>query len=131
MNRHHLVFALGIELAGWGLLTVSPAAVAGERDQEDAIWVTIPSLRTDNQTINEAFRIAIGDLMGNVQPFKDGLLERPVPVILAGLHYDTPWTRDAAINAWNGASLILPEVSRNTLLSVLTRADGGVRIGGQ
>jgi glycogen debranching enzyme len=23
-----------------------------------------------------------------------------LPVILAGLHYDTPWTRDAAINAW-------------------------------
>ena len=40
-----------------------------------------------------------------------------MPVILAGLHYDTPWTRDAAINAWNGGSLILPEVSRNTLLS--------------
>jgi glycogen debranching enzyme len=52
-------------------------------------------------------------------------------VILAGLHYDTPWTRDAAINAWNGASLIMPDVARNTLLSVLTRVDGGIRIGGQ
>ena len=66
-----------------------------------------------------------------MQPFQDGLEERPAPVILAGLHYDTPWTRDAAINAWNGASLIMPDVSRNTLLSVLTRADGKVRIGGQ
>jgi len=40
-------------------------------------------------------------------------------------------TRDASINAWNGASLILPDVARNTLLSVLDRTDGGVRIGGQ
>ena len=30
-------------------------------------------------------------------------------MILAGLHYDTPWTRDAAINAWNGGSLMVPE----------------------
>ena len=54
-----------------------------------------------------------------------------MPVILAGLDYDTPWTRDAAINAWNGASLMMPEVSRNTLLSVLVRSEGKVRIGGQ
>jgi hypothetical protein len=66
-----------------------------------------------------------------VQPFKSGLLEHPVPVILAGLNYGTPWTRDASINAWNGASLIMPQVTRNTLLSVLDRTEGGVRIGGQ
>ena len=54
-----------------------------------------------------------------------------MPVILAGLDYGTPWTRDAAINAWNGASLMMPDVSRNTLLSVLERSAGKVRIGGQ
>jgi len=64
-------------------------------------------------------------------PFQNGLLEEPEPVILAGLHYNRPWTRDASINAWNGASLIVPDVSRNTLLSVLTRDRGNVRIGGQ
>ena len=55
----------------------------------------------------------------------------PVPVLLAGLDYGTPWTRDASINAWNGASLMMPEVCRNTLLSVLMRSNGKVRIGGQ
>ena len=95
------------------------------------ITATIPSLHLDHGAAQEAFRIALGDLLGNVALFKDGLLDRPVPVILAGLHYDTPWTRDAAINAWSGASLLMPEVSRNTLLSVLERADGRVRIGGQ
>jgi hypothetical protein len=93
--------------------------------------VTIPTLHLDHGAAQEAFRIALGDLLGNVALFKDGLLDRPVPVILAGLHYDTPWTRDAAINAWNGASLLMPEVARNTLLSVLIRDDGKVRIGGQ
>ena len=34
-------------------------------------------------------------------PFKDGILENEDDVIIAGLGYTTPWTRDAAINTWN------------------------------
>jgi glycogen debranching enzyme len=90
-----------------------------------------PSLRTDDPLVNRAYRIALGDLMGNIQPFQDGLLEEPQPVMLAGLDYDTPWTRDAAINVWNGVGLIWPEVARHTLLSVLERQEGRLRIGGQ
>ncbi len=81
--------------------------------------------------MDHAWRIAIGDLAGNIQPFRDGLLESPVPCLLAGLDYDTPWTRDAAINVWNGAVFASPEVARNTLLSVLEKGEDGVRIGGQ
>lgn len=93
---------------------------------------SLPYLNTDNRQINAAFRVAMGDIVGNIQPFQDGLLEKPLPCILAGLEYDTPWTRDTAINIWNGAGLIFPEASRNTLLSVLERFPGGeVRIGGQ
>ncbi len=92
----------------------------------------LPYLQTDNKLINAAFRVAMGDIVGNIQPFQDGLLEQPQPCILAGLEYDTPWTRDTAINVWNGAGLIFPEASRSTLLSVLERsADGKIRIGGQ
>lgn len=50
---------------------------------------------------------------------------------MGGAGYDTPWTRDAAINVWNGAGLIWLEVSRNTLLSVLERKAGKLVIGGQ
>src|SRR6185436_8261302 len=82
-----------------------------------------PSLHTNDPIVNRAYRIALGDMMGNIQPFKDGLLEAPQPVILAGLDYDTPWTRDAAINVWNGVGLLWPEVARDTLLSVLERKD--------
>jgi glycogen debranching enzyme len=113
--------------SAWG----APPAGADKADEALAVRVVIPSLETDNWTIKEAFRIAIGDLLGNVSLFQDGLLERRVPVILAGLHYDTPWTRDAAINTWNGGALMMPEVARNTLLSVLTRTDDGILIGGQ
>lgn len=72
-----------------------------------------------------------GDIVGNVVPFADGLLEQERPVLLAGLDYNTPWTRDAAINTWNGAGLLLPEVTLNTLRSVLKRENGQLMIAGQ
>ena len=118
-------FAESTMAAGLFLLAIGLTS-AGTADDIDSgeIRLCIPSLRTDNRTINDAYRIAIGDLVGNVQPFQSGLLERPVPVILAGLDYGRPWTRDASINAWNGASLIMPQVARDTLLSVLDRTEG-------
>lgn len=115
--------SLAIDLCG------PPAVEAGEA--ASSVTVAVPRLLVDHSAAQAAFRIAMGDLLGNVVPYKDGLLERPVPVLLAGLDYDTPWTRDSAINAWNGASLIMPEVMRSTMLSVLEKADGKVRIGGQ
>lgn len=96
-----------------------------------------PHLKSDCALLNSAFRIAMGDLVGNIQPFQDGLLEEPSPCILAGLEYDTPWTRDTAINIWNGAGLVFPAAARSTLLSVLEPFDKGsasndlIRIGGQ
>ena len=109
----------------------SEAAAPVGQPQTAGITLYVPVLRTNQRTLNDAYRIAIGDLVGNVSLFQDGLLDEPVPVILAGLDYGTPWTRDASINAWNGVSLIMPDVARNTLLSVLDRTDGEVRIGGQ
>lgn len=93
------------------------------------VTARIPELRTNSRMMNEAFRIAIGDLLGNIAPFQAGLLPEPRPVILAGLRYYMPWTRDAAINAWNGTSLIVPEVTRDTLLSVLVSENGKPMIG--
>jgi glycogen debranching enzyme len=82
--------------------------------------------------IDRALRIAIGDLTGNVADYQDGLLEKPAPCLMAGLDYDMPWTRDAALNTWYGLGLLSPEVAKNTLLSVLMREPSGdIRIGGQ
>lgn len=91
----------------------------------------LPSLTTDNPALDRAFSIALADLQGNVHPYRGGLLDAAQPVLMAGAGYDTPWTRDAAINVWNGAGLLWPDVARNTLLSVLDRKDGSLIIGGQ
>ncbi len=77
LQNRQLLFALIAGICGWSLSGISAFAAAGDPDQTTVISAAIPSLRTDNATINEAFRIVIGDLLGNVQPFQDGLLERP------------------------------------------------------
>lgn len=93
--------------------------------------MNFPYLQTNNKEINTAYRLAIATLAANILPFQDGILTRPEPVIIAGLGYSTPWTRDAAINTWNAGALICPEISRSTLESVLTEKDGILRIGGE
>lgn len=57
-----------------------------------------------------------------------GLLAYPPGTIVgAGGGYPAPqrWTRDAAVNAWNAASLLAPAVGRNTLWSVVDRGPHG------
>ncbi len=85
----------------------------------------------DLNIVNESYRLAVGTVFENILPFKDGLLKKEKPCLMAGLDYDTPWTRDTAINVWNAMALLSPEVSKNTLLSVLIKENGGIRIGGQ
>ena len=98
----------------------------------DAIPLPLPTLTTGHRRLDQAWRVALGDIVGNIRPYRSGLLEEPRPVLLAGLFYDDPWTRDAAINAWNGGALLWPGVARDTLLSCLERrADGSLAIGGQ
>lgn len=93
--------------------------------------MSYPYFKTDNKHINEAYRMAIATLEANIEPFKDGILENEEPVIIAGLRYWSPWTRDAAINTWNAGGLICPEVALNTLKSVLATCDKGYIIGGE
>ena len=91
----------------------------------------MPSLKTGVASLDEAFRIAVGDLCGNIVPWQGEMQDEPRPCILAGLDYDRPWTRDAAINTWYAAGLLAPEAARNTLMSSLTSDEHGLRIGGQ
>ncbi len=87
------------------------------------------TLRTGHFEIDRAFRIAMGDMFGNVIHYKSGLLKKPAPCLSAGLSYPDPWTRDTALNTWNGAGVIIPEVMKNTLLSCLTRGDASAGMG--
>ncbi len=88
-------------------------------------------LVTGHKILDRAFRIALGDYHGNLQPWPGLAGGEPRPCILAGLDYDQPWTRDAAFNSWYAGSLLTPEVARNTLLAVLMRDAAGLRIGGE
>ena len=89
-------------------------------------------LKSNMESLNKAFRIAAGDLAGNIAPWPSLYDGTARPVILAGMEYDRPWTRDAAINTWNGAALAEPETARNTLEAVLIKDEQyGDRIGGQ
>lgn len=89
------------------------------------------ALKTDSPSLNRAFRIALGDIQGNIVPFMSGLLNREQPCLLAGLDYRRPWTRDSAVNADNGLALIYPQVVRATLMSALSLNEEGPVIGGQ
>jgi glycogen debranching enzyme len=108
----------------------APGAGGAPVSANETFDLNVPAIRTGYRTLDRAWRIAVGDLAGNVTPFRSGLLENEVPVLLAGLGYVTPWTRDASINAWNGVSILMPGVARNTLLAVLERTENGVRITG-
>ena len=80
--------------------------------------------KSNNASVNEAFRIAIGDIATNTKPFKYGAMTKEADCVMAGLDYDFPWTRDASINNWYGIGLMQPEVGKNTLLSMLEKVDG-------
>lgn len=94
-------------------------------------FLNFPYFITDNKKINSAYRMAVSTLFANILPFKDGVLEKAKPVIIAGLGYSTPWTRDAAINTWNAGGLICPEVAESTLLSVISQKENGYFIEGE
>ncbi|MBN2279130.1 MAG: hypothetical protein JXQ65_00965 [Candidatus Marinimicrobia bacterium] len=83
---------------------------------------------SNNHEFARAYRIAIGDLTTNIQKYQAGLLNQPKPCILAGLVYDTPWTRDASINTWNAAGLLFPSAAKHTLLAQVTTDESGQNI---
>jgi mannosylglycerate hydrolase MGH1-like protein len=93
-----------------------------------------PDLRTtrnDEDRIRSAFHFALGDLFSNIRDYKGGLLKWEQPVLCAGADYKDPWTRDTAINTWNGFGLLFPNVAKPTLLSCLDRAEHSPVITGQ
>jgi glycogen debranching enzyme len=57
---------------------------------------------------------------------RSGLLTgSPAYMIRAGGGYSEAWTRDASVNSWNAASLLAPELARNTLWAVVEKQANG------
>ncbi|MBR5108560.1 MAG: hypothetical protein IK099_00065 [Clostridia bacterium] len=91
----------------------------------------IPEFSCGDETLERAFRLALGAFAINTKRVSSGLLAKPRPCLMAGLDYPSPWTRDAAINVYFAAALLAPDLARNTLLSVLETRGGEPVIGGQ
>ena len=66
------------------------------------------TLTTSDTLLNQAFELAVWTIDHNTH---NGLLE-------AGGGYGGEWTRDCAMNCWNAASLLRPEVAVSSLWSV-------------
>ena len=83
-------------------------------------------------TLGQAYSVALKNLLTtNTVPYSSsydssGLLQNPPGTyIQAGAGYQEPWTRDDAVNSWNAASLLEPQVAANTLWAVVTKQSNG------
>ncbi|MEJ2617790.1 MAG: hypothetical protein P8Z35_22735, partial [Ignavibacteriaceae bacterium] len=61
-------------------------------------------LISNNHLINDAFKLAVETVDINVRR----------GILAAGGDYGGEWTRDIAINSWNGVSLLRPEVAEKS-----------------
>jgi glycogen debranching enzyme len=122
--------------AGAVLLATSAVLVTGTQSAAQA-EPTRPALTFSNPhvqaVLGRAYTAALTNLLDvntvTYDPEKynqTGLLaDPPGTFIRAGGGYAQPWTRDAALNSWNAASLLNPVVARNTLWSVVRREGSG------
>ena len=90
-----------------------------------------PYLKTKEADIACCFEAAVENILDiNIIPCdravygSTGLL-RHTHMLRAGGNYQTPWTRDAAVNTWNCLRLLHPEVARDTLFAVCTADEEG------
>lgn len=70
-------------------------------------------ISSDNASLNAAFKLALQTVDINTRR----------GVLAAGGDYGGEWTRDIAINSWNGVSLFRPEVAEKSLWSVTINKD--------
>ena len=71
------------------------------------------TLKSDNNLINDAFKLAVGTVDVNTRR----------GILAAGADYGGDWTRDIAINSWNGVSLLRPQIADQSLWSVTVNKD--------
>jgi glycogen debranching enzyme len=111
----------------WGL------AVTVQASPKPSVPVLVFEDSRLDATLGNTYRAALDNLLvTNILPAdlkkynRTGLLTGELPqLIRAGGNYHDPWTRDASVNSWNAASLLCPEVARNTLWAVCERQPNG------
>lgn len=88
---------------------------------------------TTQSTLGTAYTKALTNLLDTNTVSYDpavynssGLMtDNPQTFIRAGGGYDQPWTRDAAVNTWNAASLLEPRQAANTLWATVVKQSNG------
>ncbi|GAA2348986.1 hypothetical protein [Dactylosporangium salmoneum] len=122
---------------GTTLLAGATALVAAAAPQPALAATSRPSLQFANPSAQAAFGAAYTKALANLLdvntvPYdaavynQSGLMTNPPSTFIrAGGGYAQPWTRDAAVNSWNAASLLESDVARNTLWSVVRRQSNG------
>jgi hypothetical protein len=71
------------------------------------------SLTCDDRQVEDAFRLALNTVDINTRR----------GILAAGADYGGEWTRDIAINSWNGVNLLRSDVARKSLWSVTIDGD--------
>jgi hypothetical protein len=80
---------------------------------QENITPTLTFKKPEHEFLSWAFGLAVKTVDMNI---KDSLLK-------AGAGYGGEWTRDASMNAWNGASLLRPKIAAYSLWSVTLDRD--------
>jgi hypothetical protein len=70
-------------------------------------------MKSNDTLLNQAYELAVNTVNVNVRR----------GILAAGGDYGGEWTRDIAINSWNGVSLLKPEVAEKSLWSVTINRD--------
>ncbi|OZM82140.1 hypothetical protein [Pseudonocardia sp. MH-G8] len=71
----------------------------------------------------DTYDLAAATLAANIVPGRDAT--DPPQYVRAGAGYPDPWTRDAALNAWDAVSLLAPDVAAATLRMVCEDGPAG------
>lgn len=119
-----------------GLAAPGPAATGRTGTRPGRPRIEFGGSRSTEALLGGAYRAALDNLLDiNTVAYdpaeynQTGLMTDPPGVFIrAGGGYEQPWTRDASVNSWNAASLLSPDVARNTLWSVCRRQDDGTLI---
>ena len=78
-----------------------------------SLKLTAQQIQCDNPAINAAWKLAVQTVDINTRR----------GILAAGGDYGGKWTRDIAINSWNGVVLLRPEISEKSLWSVTVNRD--------
>lgn len=85
----------------WVILALLPASFFSQ------------TVKSDNEDVEEAYKLAVNTVNINIRR----------GILAAGGDYGGEWTRDIAINTWNGVSLTNPDVAEKSLWSVTINKD--------